>query len=160
MATVKTRKTGEMFQFPTFGMARMTDQYREYVEKTLGQSKENYDRMRDGAETAAKTVEATLERTQSGTVEISLKAIDAVRQSTENSLTHLESLLGVKSVAEMIELQSTFFRKQSELMVDQARVMQETARKVAEEVSRPTREASEKAVNKAAGEVEKTVNAA
>jgi hypothetical protein len=36
----------------------------------------------------------------------------------------MEALLGVKSVAQMIELQTGYFRKQAEMMADQAKTMQ------------------------------------
>jgi phasin len=156
MKMATTKKQAEMFQFPAFDVNKMSETYRDYAEKAMAQSKENYAKMKDSAESATKTMETTLEKAQAGTVELSLKGIDAVRVSTDNSLSHLEALLGVKSMAEMIELQSTFFRKQADLMVDQTKAMQEAARKVAEDVSKPTKDATEKAI----GEVEAKVKAA
>ncbi|WP_322988439.1 MULTISPECIES: phasin [unclassified Hoeflea] len=147
MATKKTTTTAEMFQFPTFDMATMTDSYREMADKSVNQSKEAYAKVKTVAEDATKAVESTLENAQAGTVELSLKAIDAVRVNTEHSLSHMEALLGVKSVAQMLELQTGFFRKQAELMADQAKTMQEAARKVAEDVSAPVKTVSTKAMD-------------
>ena len=147
MATKKTTVSAEMFEFPTFDVSKMTDSYREMADKSVNQTKEAYAKAKTVAEDATKAIEATLETAQAGTVELSLKAIDAVRTSTEQSLSHMEALLGVKSVAQMIELQTGFFRKQAELMVDQAKVMQEAARKLAEDVSKPAKTVTEKAVN-------------
>jgi hypothetical protein len=59
----------------------------------------------------------------------------------------MEALLGVKSVAQMIELQTGYFRKQAEMMADQAKTMQEAARKLAEDVAKPTKTVAEKAMN-------------
>jgi len=153
MATAKKDKTAEIFQMPNFDMGKLSENYREYTEKALTQSKESYAKLKSSSEEATKAIEATLENAQSGTVELSLKAINAVRTSADNSLSHMEALLGVKSMAEMLELQGSFFRKQSELMVDQAKTLQETARTVAENVSKPAKTATQKAV----ADVEKTV---
>ncbi|MBW3097319.1 phasin family protein [Pseudohoeflea coraliihabitans] len=144
MANSKTQKSAEMFKFPTFDMGQVSESYREYADRAMTQSRESYAKIKQASESATQTVESTLENAQAGTVELSLKAIDGVRQGTENALSHVEALLGVRSIAEMIELQSTFMRKQSELMVDQTKIMQEAVRKVAGDVSKPAKDATEK----------------
>lgn len=146
MATKKTTPTAQMFEFPAFDMSKMTDGYRELADKSVNQSKEAYAKVKTAAEDATKAIEATLENAQAGTVELGLKAIDTTRVNAEHSLSHMEALLGVKSVAQMFELQTGFFRKQAELMVDQAKGLQETAKKVAEDISKPVKTVSEKAI--------------
>jgi phasin len=143
MATKKTTDA-EIFAFPAFDPAKVTDSYREFAEKGVAQSKEAYAKMKTAAEDATKVMESTLETAQAGTVELGLKAIDTMRVNTENTFSHLEALLGVKSVAEMIELQSSFLRKQVETSVDQAKAWQSSVRKVAEDVSKPGKSAVEK----------------
>tara|TARA_R110002020_G_scaffold106504_4_gene247893 strand:- start:1802 stop:2260 length:459 start_codon:yes stop_codon:yes gene_type:complete len=147
MATKKTQTSADVFEFPAFDVAKMTDGYREMADKSVNQTKEAYAKVKTVAEDATKAIETTLEKAQTGTVELSLKAIDAARGNVEHSLSHMEALLGVKSVAQMFELQTSFFRKQAEMMVDQAKVMQEAAKKVSEEVSKPVKTVAEKAIN-------------
>jgi phasin len=147
MATKKTTTSAEMFEFPTFDVSKMTDSYREMADKSVTQTKEAYAKVKTVSEDATKAIETTLETAQAGTVELSLKAIDAARGNVEHSLSHMEALLGVKSVAQMIELQTGFFRKQAEMMADQAKAMQEAARKVAEDVSKPVKTVTEKAMS-------------
>lgn len=145
MNAKKTVKTAELFEFPAFDLNKVADSYREFADKSVTQSKEAYAKVKTAAEDATKAIETVLETAQAGTVELSLKAIDAARVNADNSLSHLEALLGVKSVAQMIELQTTFFRKQAELFVDQAKAMQEATRKVAEDVAKPVKAAAAKA---------------
>lgn len=154
MASKKTTTSAEMFEFPKFDMNKMADTYRELADKSAAQSKEVYSKAKTAAEDTTKALETTLESAQAGTVELSLKAIEAMRTNSDLSLSHMEAMLGVKSVAQMIELQTGFFRKQAEVMADQAKMMQETARKVAEEVSKPVKAVSEKSMAelKTAGE--------
>ncbi|MBB4010163.1 phasin [Allorhizobium taibaishanense] len=144
MATAKTTNT---FNAAAFDPAKISDSLREFTEKGAAQSKEAYAKMKAAAEDASKTVEATLQSAQSGTVELSLKAIDALRTNAELSLSHMEALMGVKSIAELVELQTAFIRKQAEVTVEQAKAMQETVKKVAETVAKPGKEAAEKAMS-------------
>ncbi|MDP2120707.1 MAG: phasin family protein [Hoeflea sp.] len=146
MATKKTA-TADVFEFPAFDMTKMADGYREMADKSVNQTKEAYAKAKVAAEDATKAIETTLETAQAGTVELSLKAIDAARGNVEHSLSHMEALLGVKSVAQMIELQTSFFRKQAEMMVDQTKMMQEAAKKLVEDVSKPVKTVAEKAMS-------------
>lgn len=142
-----TQKIEDVFSFSTFDPSKFTESFRDFAEKSMGQSKDAFSKMKTASEDATKTVEATLEKAQAGTVELGLKAIDTLRANTESSLSHMEALLGVKSVSELIELQSSFVRKQAEVTVDQIKSMQEVSRKVAEDVAAPGKEAAEKAMS-------------
>ncbi|MCP8896858.1 phasin [Shinella daejeonensis] len=141
-----TRKTDDAFSIAALDPAKFSESFRDFAEKGAAQSKEAYARMKEAAEEATQTAEATMESAQTGTVELGLKAIDALRTNAENSLSHMEALLGVKSVAELFELQTAFLRKQAEVAVEQARTLQETSRRVAEKVAAPGKSAAEKAM--------------
>jgi phasin len=143
MATVKK---DDVFSISAFDPSKFAESFRDFADKGAQQSKDAYAKMKTAAEDAGKTVEATLQSAQSGTVELGLKAIDALRINAENSFAHMEALLGVKSVAEFVELQTSFLRKQAEVAAEQARSMQETSKKVAETVAKPAKTAVEKAV--------------
>ena len=141
-----TKKTDDVFSIASIDPSKLSESFRDFAEKGAAQTKEAYAKMKEAAEDATKTVEATLESAQAGSVELGLKAIDALRTNAENSLSHMEALLGVKSVAELFELQTAFLRKQAEVAVEQAKSLQETSKKVAEKVSAPGKSAAEKAM--------------
>ncbi|MBX4865642.1 MULTISPECIES: phasin [Rhizobium] len=143
MATIKT---DDVFSIASFDPSKLAESFREFAEKGAQQSKEAYAKLKTAGEEAGKTLEATVQTAQAGTVEIGLKAIDVLRVNAETSLSHMEALLGVKSVAEFVELQTSFLRKQAELAVDQAKSMQETTKQVAEKLAKPSKEAAEKAM--------------
>lgn len=140
-----TKKTDDVFSIASIDPAKFSESFRDFAEKGAAQTKEAYAKMKEAAEDATKTVEATLENAQAGSVELGLKAIEALRTNAENSLSHMEALLGVKSVSELFELQTAFLRKQAEVVVEQAKSLQETSKKVAEKVSAPGKSAAEKA---------------
>ncbi|MFT4163432.1 phasin [Shinella zoogloeoides] len=141
-----TKKTDDVFSIASIDPAKLSESFREFAEKGASQTKEAYAKMKEAAEDATKTVEATLESAQAGSVELGLKAIEALRTNAENSLSHMEALLGVKSVSELFELQTAFLRKQAEVVVEQAKSLQETSKKVAEKVAAPGKSAAEKAM--------------
>lgn len=136
--------TDDVFSFSSFDPSKFSDTFREFAEKSMGQSKDAFAKVKTASEDATKTMEATMEKAQAGTVELGLKAIDAVRSNVESSLSHLEAMLGVKSVSELVELQTAFVRKQAEVAVEQIKAIQETSKKVAEDVVAPGKEAAEK----------------
>ncbi|CAK7259329.1 MULTISPECIES: phasin [unclassified Shinella] len=141
-----TKKTDDVFSIASIDPSKFSESFREFAEKGAAQTKEAYAKMKEAAEDATKTVEATLESAQAGSVELGLKAIEALRTNAENSLSHMEALLGVKSVSELFELQTAFLRKQAEVAVEQAKTLQETSKKVAEKVAAPGKSAAEKAM--------------
>ncbi|MEA3536003.1 phasin [Rhizobium sp. CC-YZS058] len=136
----------DMFSISSFDPNKLTESFRDFAEKGAAQSRDAYAKMKTAAEDAAKTVEATVESAQSGTVELGLKAIEALRANADSSLSHMEALLSAKSLSELFELQTAFVRKQAELALEQARAMQETTRKVAESVAQPSKDAAQKAM--------------
>ena len=141
-----TKKTDDVFSIASIDPSKLSESFREFAEKGAAQTKEAYAKMKEAAEDATKTVEATLESAQAGSVELGLKAIEALRTNAESSLSHMEALLGVKSVSELFELQTAFLRKQAEVVVEQAKSLQETSKKVAEKVAAPGKSAAEKAM--------------
>jgi len=141
-----TKKTDDVFSIASIDPAKLSESFREFAEKGASQTKEAYAKMKEAAEDATKTVEATLESAQAGSVELGLKAIEALRTNAESSLSHMEALLGVKSVSELFELQTAFLRKQAEVVVEQAKSLQETSKRVAEKVAAPGKSAAEKAM--------------
>ncbi|TWF53416.1 phasin [Neorhizobium alkalisoli] len=136
--------TDDIFSFSAFDPAKVTESFRDFAEKGATQSREAYAKMKTAAEEATRTVESTVHSAQSGTVELGLKAIDALRANADLSLSHMEALMGVRSVSEFFELQTSFVRRQAEATVGQAKTMQEAARKLADDVSKPGKEAAEK----------------
>ena len=136
----------DAFAMPSFDASKVSDQFRDFAEKGLEQSKDAYAKMKTATEDAQKTVEETFKSVQTAGADVSLKAIAALRANTEAGLNHLEALVGVKSVADFVELQSSFFRKQAELVTAQPKELQDLSTKAAEKAAAPVKAAFEKVV--------------
>lgn len=141
------KKSEDVFSISSFDPSKFTESFRDFAEKNSAKAKETLAKVKEVTEETGKTMEATLQNAQAGTVEFGLKAVGMIRSSTESSLNHLEALLGAKSVSELFELQTGFIRKQAELAMEQARSLTETSKKVAEQVAKPGKDAAEKAMS-------------
>ena len=141
------KKSEDVFSIAAFDPSKFSESFRDFAENSSVKTKEALSKVKEATEEAGKTVEATLQNAQAGTVEFGMKAIEMLRTNTENSFSHFEQLLGVKSVSELFELQTAFLRKQAELAVEQAKALQETSKKVAESVGQPVKTAAEKAMS-------------
>jgi phasin len=133
-------------EFPTFDASKATDQFRAFAEKGVEQSKEVYAKVKASAEDTQKALESTFETAKSVGSELSLKTIAAMRANSEAGFAHLESLLAARSLSEVVELQTAFFRKRFEMTVDQTKELQAIATKAAEDVTKPMKDAFEKSV--------------
>lgn len=110
------------------------DQFKAYAETAVEQGRDAFAQAKTQMEAAQKAAEVNFDKIQASSNEFGLKAISAVRKSTEMSLSHMESLFAVKSFAAFVELQTSFVRKQAELMVEQTQMVQEAATKAATEL--------------------------
>ena len=139
-------KLPEGVEFPTFSAEKASDQFRAFAEKGVEQSKEAYAKLKSGAEEAQKVIEATYESARTATSDLSLKSISAMRSAAEANFAHFEAMVGVKSLSELIELQTSFLRKSVEMMVEQAKDFQAASTKAAEDVAKPVKTAFEKSM--------------
>lgn len=140
----KTAEFAENVEFPSFDTSKATDQFRVFAEKGVEQSKEAYTKLKSGAEDAQKALETTLETARSAGGDLSLKAIAALRSNTEAGFSHLEALVGAKSLSELFELQTSFLRQRVEIAIEQAKDFQAVSTKAAEDVSKPMKDVFQK----------------
>ncbi|MGB3539853.1 MAG: phasin [Mesorhizobium sp.] len=141
----KTADTIENVEFPSFDASKATDQIRAFAEKGVEQSKEAYAKLKTGAEETQKVLESTYETAKTVSSDLSLKTIAVLRANADAGFSHLEALVGARSLSEVVELQTAFVRKQVETSVKQAKDFQAVATKAAEDVSKPIKTAVEKA---------------
>ena len=146
MTKAKTAETIENVEFPSFDASKATDQIRAFAEKGVEQSKEAYVKLKTGAEETQKVLESTYETAKTVSSDLSLKSIAILRTNAEASFSHLEALVGAKTLSEVFELQTAFLRKRVETTVEQAKDFQAVASKAAEDVSKPVKTAFEKAL--------------
>lgn len=153
-ATPKTETTAETaipgaeaFAGQMPNPTEMIEQFRSLAEENLAKSKTAFETAKSAFDDVQKEAEAGLHSAQEHSSKISLAAIHTMRANTESTFSHLEKMVGVKSVAELIELQTAFVREQAERAVDNAKTMQALYQKAGEDMTAPAKAAAEKAMS-------------
>ncbi|GGB53074.1 hypothetical protein GCM10011316_26380 [Roseibium aquae] len=132
--------------FEAFAMPKMEvpAAFREATEKGIEQARDTYAKVKSAAEGATDLMEDTFETSRQGMVEFNHKAVDAARANADAAFGFMKDMMSVKTLAEAIELQSTFARQQFDALSAQTKEMQELATKLGTDVSAPVKEAMEK----------------
>ena len=150
--TTKTAKAAPAAaSFPNFEAFSMPNMevpaaFREATQKGVESAREAYAKIKTAAEDATDLMEDTFETSRQGVVEFNHKAVDAAKANADAAFSFMKDLMAAKSVAEAIELQSTFARQQFDTLSAQTKEMQELATKLGTDVSAPVKEAVEKSI--------------
>jgi hypothetical protein len=127
------RKTAARFEEFAYD-AQMPESMRALAEKSVAQTRELY----------VHSLEAVLESWErfvvaagQGTVALNRKAIDIARRNINNGFGLAERLAAVKNLAEAMELQTTYWRKQVGELASQAGEMRTLTTRVTAEVAAP-----------------------
>jgi phasin len=150
-AAASEKVAGAAFEMPKFEMAtaEVPAAFREMAEKSVEQARAGYAKMKAAAEEATDLMEDTYETARAGAIEYNTKSLEAIKANTDAAFGFAKEFFAVKTVAEAVELQTAFARKQFETLTAQIKDLQETAKKVATETSAPIKAATEKAMKSA-----------
>lgn len=145
-ATAKTAAAATA-AFPNFGTLEVPAAFREMAEKNVMKAKEAYDSYKSLAEDATDALEDTFASINKGTNDFQAKALGAAKAQFNAGFDFVEKMIGVKSLAEAIEIQSEFARKQFDALTEQAKEFQALASKVQTESTKPFKDGVAKAMN-------------
>jgi phasin len=126
------------------------EQMRAFAEKGVSQARDNYAKFKDAAETHNGTIEAVFTTASKGASEYSAKLIEFFKANTTASLDFAQSLFGVKSPAEAMELWTSHTKHQFETFTAQAKELAEIGKKVATEAAEPIKASASKLYKPAA----------
>ena len=140
------------FEIPKFEMPKMEvpSAFREMAEKGIAQAKEQYEKMKAAAEEATDLLENTYATASKGCSGYSLKMIENARANTDAAFDLMTELVTAKSYAELVELSSSYIRKQFEALTAQSKELAEHVQKVATDTTEPLKEGFTSAFKKAA----------
>ena len=148
--TAKATKTGksganpfEAFAFPT-PTFEVPAGFRDFAEKSVTSVRDTYAKIKSAADDATGLVEETFETAREGAFAIGVKALDAARTNTDASFALAKDLFGAKTMSEVIELQSTFARKQFDTFAEQFKEFQALGEKLVSDTTKPVTDKVEK----------------
>jgi len=113
------------------------EQMRAFAEKGVSQARDSYAKFKDAAETHNGTIEAVFTSANKGASAYSAKLLEFFKANTTTSLDFAQSLFGVKSPSEALELWTAHAKKQYETFTAQAKELAELGQKVATETVEP-----------------------
>lgn len=133
----------EAFSFPAPSF-EVPAAFRDFAEKSVSNARDTYAKMKSAADDATGLVEETFETAREGAFAIGVKAIDAAKTNSDASFAHAKDLFGAKSMSELIELQSSFARKQFDALTEQFKEFQALGEKFVTDTTKPVTEKVEK----------------
>ena len=110
---------------------------RASVEKTLDQSRAAYAKAKAVADESAAALETSYAAARAGVAAINAKAFDTLRANVEANFDFLKSSFAAASLADYVELQGEFARKQMDVVADQAKEIGALAQKAALDAVQP-----------------------
>jgi phasin len=110
---------------------------RAIAEKTLAQTRETYNRSKDAFDASLTTFERSFDAAGQGAAAFNRKIVDLARRNVDTSFDLAESLVGAKDLADIVELQAAFWRKQFSVLTAQAEEIRALSTKVTADVAEP-----------------------
>ena len=117
------------------------------AEKAVDQSREVYDRSKDALDASVATLERTFDAAGQGAVAFNRKIIDIAQRNVNSGFDLANSLAGAKNLAEIVELQAAYWRKQFSALTAQAEEVPALSTKVVAAAGEPLKEQVKRGVD-------------
>jgi phasin len=127
--------------------AAVPENVRAMVEKAVDQSREVYDRSKDALDASVTTLERTFDAAGQGAVAFNRKIIEIAQGNVNSGFDLAKSLAGAKNLAEAMELQGAYWRKQFGALAAQAEEVRALSTKMAAAASEPLKEQVQRGVD-------------
>jgi phasin len=112
---------------------------RALAEKTMAQTRQAYDGSLDAFEASLTTFERSFDAAGQGAAAFNRKIVDIARRNVDASFDLASSLAAARNLADIVELQSAFWRKQFGVLTAQAEEVHALSTKVAADAAEPIR---------------------
>lgn len=137
-AETETEFTADAFAMTGY---EMPEAVREWAQTSIDNAKQVYGKFRKASEAMTDLTEETLTVGRDGLTDLNLKALDSAKASADAGFALMRDLFAAKTVAEAVELQTTYARERFEALSGQTKEFHEAASKLAEDLSKPVKDA-------------------
>jgi len=145
--TLKAVESGVKEAFAGLDVA-VPEAVRTVAEQTVTQSREAYENAKDAMEEAVEVLEKSIDHAGQGAAAINRKVIDMTQTNLNTGFDLAKDLAGAKNVAEIMELQSAFVRKQFESLAAQAEEIRTLSTQIATDTANPLKEHVSRSIDK------------
>ena len=130
------RKTTAQFENLALD-APLSEAVRALSEKNVAQTREVYEHSKDALDAALETLERSFDALGQGATALNHKVIDIAQRNINSGFDLAKSLTKAKNLAEVIELQATYWRKQFGVLANQAEEVRTLSTQVAADAAKP-----------------------
>jgi phasin len=110
---------------------------RDLAERNIAQMREAYERSKDAMEGVVQSWERSFDATNQGAVALNRKIIDIAQRNINSGFDLAKGLAGAKNLAEAMELQADYWRKQLDTVAAQAEEVRTLSAQVAADATKP-----------------------
>jgi phasin len=130
------RKTRGQFEAVTLDTA-FPQAACELAETSVAQTPEAYERSKNALEAAVDTMARSFDALGQGAAALNRKIIEIAEQNVNSGFDLAKSLATAKTLAEIVELRATYWRKQFSALAAQAEEVRALSTKVAADIAAP-----------------------
>jgi len=121
---------------------------RAIAEQTVTQSREAYETAKDTMEEAVEVLEKSIDQAGQGAAAFNRKVIDNAQTNLNTGFDLAKDLASAKNIAEIIELQASYARKQFEALTAQAEDIRTLSTKIATDTTDPIKDHVSQSIDK------------
>ena len=110
---------------------------RELAEKTVAQTREAYDHSKKALDAGVDAMERSFDAVGQGAAALNRKIIDIAQRNVNSGFDLAKSLASAKNLAQVLELQGAYWRKQLGALAVQAEEVRALSTKVASDMAEP-----------------------
>lgn len=144
--TVEAPAMAAADDFPMFDMSALTETYRKMTEDNMVKIEDSMSKVKSMSDETAKAFEDSIEVAKVDGTKLGLKTMDLVYSNISASMSHVEKLMAVKSLTDVMDLQSTYVTAQMDTLGAQVKELQEAGVKLSESVAAPVKAMAEKTI--------------
>ena len=133
-------KTHETYpaRFDEFGGdTKVPEAVRALAENNIAQARQMYERSKDALEAVLASWERSFDAASQGAAAINRKVIEITQRNINSGFEYAKNLAGAKNLAEVMELQTAYWRKQLSTLGAQAEEMRDLSSQVTTDVTAP-----------------------
>jgi phasin len=120
--------------------AEIQQSFRTALEKGVVESRAAFAKAKSAADETANAFEVSFAAAKDGALAINAKALEAMRENADANFDFWKAMFSVKSLPDLITLQTEFARKQVETMTSQTKDFGAMARKAMADAVEPIKE--------------------
>jgi hypothetical protein len=124
-------------QFEAFRDGQVPATMRDLAEGSIAQTRELYERSKDNLQSVLASWQKSFGAANQGAVALNLKIMDIAERNISSGFDLAMSLAGAKNAAEVMELQSAYWRKQLSRLQTQAEEVRALSTRITANVTEP-----------------------